>query len=291
MDPTTTHEHQRLVRSLFPELVESLDEAYERNRMASGEKAAGQGDFDVWLDEEAERLRSGELGRAPFAGLGEQDAVAFELAFTAARRTAKRLNLTLPEPETFAAAGVDFTRLGERLREDPTLRPIPAPFGLGADAWQAAFRHQAQAGQSHFTVSPDHPDALVIATEARAEFRQLDQAAPGLVTVHSDAHSETPSVTWTIRLIPAEDKPPVLGFGFTHGPHVSLPEMLMLQLMRSADGLSPVDTSSFTWLAGALSEGRLAARHVFDEREGVIRVNCREIGNQGPHLGARPPIA
>lgn len=64
----------------------------------------------------------------------------------------------------------------------------------------------------------------------------------------------------------------------------------MLQLIRVVSGEPLVDARSFTWLAGPLADGRLAARHVYDSAERVVRINCREVGNQGPHLGARPPV-
>jgi len=69
----------------------------------------------------------------------------------------------------------------------------------------------------------------------------------------------------------------------------------MLQLTRAAAGEAPLDGgaggASFTWLAGELAGGGLAARHVWDASEGAIRVSSREIGSQGPHLGARTSIA
>lgn len=290
MDPSHAHEQLRLVRSLFPALALSLDDAL----LSHGDTADGagrtQGNFDAWLDDEAARLRSGALRFAPFSGLDTGTAELFERAFTAAHVAAQHLGVAVPEPETFAAAGTDFAHLGERLRADPSLLPVPAPYGLGAARWQDAFRREANTPQSPFTTSSDQPEALVFATEAVSQFAQLDaRDGEGAPTVVTGDRYPTP-ITWTLRLIPAGEKPALLGLGFGHGPHVTLPEILMVQLMRRADGLAPIDSTSFTWLAGSLADGRLAARHVFDEREGVIRVSCREIGNQGPHLGARPPI-
>lgn len=295
MTPTNAHEHLRLVRSLFPELAAGLDEAHERARLRTADRGEGESpaapDLDTWLDGEADRLRAGELGRAPFARLSATAAERFERAFAAARSAADHLGVRCPEPESFVTRGVDLARLGSHLDADPSLRPVPAPYGLGPDAWRAAFRDAAGGAEGFLSGSAELPDPLLLAAEAVAEFASLDALPdPGIPVVPATLAGEA-AATWTLRLVPADAKPPVLGLGYAHGPHVSLPEMLMLQLMRNALGEPPVDTSSFTWLAGELADGRLAARHVFDEREGVIRVNCREVGNQGPHLGARPPVS
>ncbi|QIM18527.1 hypothetical protein G7066_07675 [Leucobacter coleopterorum] len=161
-----------------------------------------------------------------------------------------------------------------------------APYGLGAERWRELFR--GATAQQGSPLSGDEP--LLLAAEAVDGFTILD-SVPDVTSPRVEvARPEGASVTWTLRLVPSSAKPPLLGLGFAHGPHVSLPEILMLQLMRIVSGERPVDTESFTWLAGALADGRLAARHVFDESEAVIRISCREIGNQGPHLGARPPV-
>ena len=254
-----------LIRALFPDLADELDAAAARH-IAPGAAEA----LDARLDAAAVRL----MPQAAFADIVDpESARRIERSFAAARSASARLGIAMPEAEAFAEAGVDYARLGSELASEPGLMAVPAPFGCGADAWQGAFAH-------------DETDAttLVLATEAEKEFDLLD-AAP----------SRTPAVTasgvtWTLRLVPAAERPPVLGLGFSHGPHVTLPEILMLQLMLIVDGAPPIDTASFTWLEGALSGGRLAARHVYDESERAIRITCREIGNQGPHLGARTPI-
>ncbi len=64
----------------------------------------------------------------------------------------------------------------------------------------------------------------------------------------------------------------------------------MLQLMLLEMGEDVVDRQSFTWLHGTFSGGRFAARHFFDAAQRSVGVNTREIGNQGPHLGVRPPV-
>ena len=294
MDPSTSHEHVRLVRSLFPELASTLDAAYEWHRAERGTDEVAGEDLDAWLDSEAEQLRSSVLGLAPFTALGGPAAETFERAFAAARAVGDRLGVHVPEPESFAAAGTDFVGLSTRLLADPDLLPVPTPYGLGVETWQAAFRREAARGAGALTVTQERPEALLIASEAVAEFRILDACDdPGVPTVveRRTTTEGTGTVSWTLRLVPAGTKPAILGLGFSHGPHVTLPEILMIQLMRSAQGEPLIDASSFTWLAGALNDGRLAARHVFDEREGVIRVNCREVGNQGPHLGSRPPVS
>ncbi len=301
---TRAGERLALIRSLFPDLSERLDAAYARHteddRALRGEDgqhhhperrdAAG---FDAWLDGEAAALREGELAGAAFPSVRDPGArTRFEHAFSAIRAAAASWGGPVPpEPEDFAEAGVDFEALGETLVRDPSLLPVPAPHGMGAEAWAALFSRAARQQGSPFAEAAP----LVFAAEALSDFALLD-AVPDPRTPVVERPGPDPSggrrdvVRWTLRLVPAEAAPPVLGLSFDHGPHPSLPEMLTLQLARVASGEDPVDARSFTWLAGSIADGRLAARHIYDEGERAIRVNCREPGNQGPHLGARPPI-
>lgn len=284
-----------LARALFPELAAELDAAYAEHGSGPGRGGTGES-LDAWIDRQADELRaSGGAGSAfdtlPDAGVRER----FAEAFAAARAAFAPAGLAVPEPEAFADAGVDLDALGGLLASDAELVPVPAPYGLGAEAWLRLFRDAAANGigaLAHGSApegphDPEDPEgeALVLASDIRRGFAELDRIPdPALPTVAGDP-------VWTLRLIPAGPRPEVLGLSFAHGPHPTLPEMLALQLMRLAQGRDPLDPESFTWIAGALAGGRLAARHVFDRGEGVIRITAREPGNQGPHLGARRPRA
>ena len=263
-----------LMRALFPEIAQQVDGAYaEFAAESEGAK------FDQWLDHQAARVLPGA------ATLVLDDAALaarFDHAFALARKAAALLDVDVPEIESFAAAGVDLQRLADAMAEDPTLEPVVAPHGLGEDRWVSAFVRLGK-------------PSLLISDEASREFALLDavqQPAPATIRANDFAHeSSRQTVTWTLRLIPAAAAPPLLGLSFANGPHVGLTEMLMLQLMRAVAGASLVDATTFTWLAGVLAGGRLAARHVYDTSEHTIRITCREVVSQGPHLGARPPIA
>lgn len=274
-------EQLRLVRALFPSLAGEID--------AAAAPADAGAAFDSWLDRQAGALLAG----AAFATL-EDPALAerFDSAFARARAAAALLEVELPEPEAFAAAGADLGHLGGLLSGREDLVPVPAPYGLGSERWRAAFARAAAAHPEVLT--PEAGDSpLVLAADAERGFAALDripETAGALPVVGQRAGVGT-VLRWTIRLVPGASAPSTLGLGFAHGPHVSLPELLMLQLMRIAAGEPPVDSGTFTWLAGPLADGKLAARHVYDAGERVIRITCREIGNQGPHLGARVPAA
>lgn len=277
MTAADTGDRTRLMRGLFPELAAELDGALAANGGAAD-------DFDAWLDGETARLRATTIGAAAYTEvLDVAQRERFERAFAAASAVAAWLDLALPQPEAFAHAGVAFSGLGAVLAADPTLLPVPAPHGLGMAGWRRLFERAAadDGPLSH----RDGGSPLVLASEAEREFTSLDRAAAGVPVVRDSG-----GVDWTLRLVPAGLAPAVLGLSFEHGPHATLPEMLMLQLMRAVAGEPLVDARSFTWLAGTLSDGRLAARHVYDAAEHSVRINCREVGNQGPHLGARPPI-
>ena len=290
----------QLARLLFPELAAQLDSALSVHgtRDAAAVAAAAA---DTELDRAALKL----LPHAAFADVADAAATAFaEHSFAAARTAAGWLGVSLPEPEAFAAAGVDLAEIARELPLNDAARAsrgtrgagreggvgageylvVPAPHGLGRDRWIAGFTRAAESGAGSAYAESAEGAPLVFGPEAEREFPLLDAAPERSPTVPgSDA-------VWTLRAVPSGACPPVLGLGFDHGPHATLPEILMLQLMRAAAGESPVDSASFTWLAGPLSEGRLAARHVYDASERAIRITCREIGNQGPHLGARTPL-
>ncbi len=264
-----------LMRVLFPELATRLDDALAAHANHDEEGAAVA--FDAWLDARAhEVLPSASAAAISDAAAAER----FDRFFRAARRAAERVGAVGPELEAFAAAGVDIAALGAAMSADPSLVPVPAPYGLGADRWLRAFGNGAP--------------RLLLADEAEREFAVLDsapaQAPVSLASSEGGAGSAPVRTPWTLRLIPASKQPPLLGLAFAHGPHATLPEMLMLQLARLELGEALLDVSSFTWLAGDLAAGRLAARHVYDEAEHAVRITCREVVSQGPHLGARPPI-
>jgi hypothetical protein len=274
----------RLLRALFPQTAEHLDRAYEAHAGEQPER-----EFDAWLDDRV----ADELPPATNLHI-EDEAVRSRLdrALAAARSVASTAGLAMPEIEAFAEAGIDITALGEAMAEDARLLPVATPHGLGAEFWVRAFDE----ADGPLGAAPQ----LFLAPEAQAEFATLGAVplpAPPVVraartSVAAGSASQAPGgVFWTLRLIPAGQRPAVLGLSHQHGPHVSLPEMLMLQLMRFAHGEEPVDDSTFTWLAGELAGGRLAARHIYDAAEHAIRITCREVVSQGPHLGARPPVS
>ncbi|RGE19572.1 hypothetical protein [Leucobacter sp. wl10] len=282
----------RLARVLFPDLAAAVDAAFARHG------GGAERDFDAWLDERAEEVGSG-LRTAAFGELADAPSrERLERAFAATRTVASWIGLHVPEPEAFAESGADFGSLGAALAADPTLVPVAAPYGLGADGWRGLFSRAASEEGGPLAIPSGDSGAapLAISSEAEREFARLDAVPDPSVPVLSaspagEADAGRRSVRWTLRLVPAGLAPAVLGMSFDHGPHVSLPEMLMLQLARVVAGEPLVDARSFTWLAGTLADGRLAARHVYDSVERVVRINCREVGNQGPHLGARPPVA
>lgn len=192
--------------------------------------------------------------------------------------------LQAPTVESWVQHGLDLGALAAALERDETLELVLAPLGQGADAWITAF-HDCEG-------APE----LTLSTEIVAEFDLLEW--PLSADVHEgqgasrgpEASLTIGDTRWALAALPAASAPPELGQNHRHGPHPRLPEMLTLQLMRALDGGSFVDRSTFTWIAGRLGEGRLAARHVYDEYEHSIRVSTREWAQQGPHQGARHPL-
>ena len=213
-----TENRVALMRALFADLAERVDAAYEP---FAGQQPEAK--FDSWLDQRTTEV----LPSA--ARLSIDDAAAaehFELAFSSAREVAQALGVQMPEIEAFAEAGVDLERFAAALADDPSLAPVPAPHGLGQAAWKQAF--EALGGP-----------LLLIADEAEREFAEVDGAAltgaPVAVGAERSAGGDA-LVSWTLRLVPAQPGPPLLGLSFAQGPHVTLPEMLMLQLSRVVAG-------------------------------------------------------
>lgn len=263
-----------LMRTLFPELARSVDEAYAHFAVEDGADK-----LDEWIEREADRVLP---GAASLVIDDDELAARFDGAFADARVAAGLLGVHLPEIESFVAAGVNLRQLAGAMAEDESLSPVFAPHGLGESRWVEAF-------------SKIGTPSVLISEEASREFSLLDTVrhpAPPTVRMIDESHEgQRVPVVWTLRVIPAAAAPPLLGLSFANGPHVGLTEMLMLQLTRAINGAPLLDKSTFTWLAGGLAGGRLAARHVYDASEQTIRITCREVVSQGPHLGARPPRA
>lgn len=270
-----------LMRQLFSDTAAQVDAAY----LASAGEPVHES-LDGWLDAQVSEVLP---GAATLKITNEALAARFDLAFAAARTISRKLHVAVPEIEVFAEAGVDLDRLAEAMAQDNTLVPVPAPYGLGAARWISTFGSRIAAHTRDQQTGTPTPK-LVIAEEAAREFAALDIVPEQHLPQVKVAAGSGPAVRWTLRLIPAAAAPSVLGLSFAHGPHVTLPEMLMLQHMRVSADEPPLDATTFTWLAGSLAQGRLAARHVYDATECTIRITCRQVVSQGPHQGARPPI-
>ncbi|WP_427868783.1 hypothetical protein [Leucobacter luti] len=272
-----------LLRALFPDIVAEVDAAYLGN---GGADARAEAELDARLDAAGEELLAG----TGLAGITDPEPRAlFEAAFDAARSLARALGVDAPEPEEFELAGVELGALARRAEAGSAeLVPVVAPYGAGAAAWREAY---AELASEHPAVLADPAAAagepLILAGEIQREFAWLDLPPQGV----TQTQPRGGRVSWTIRLIPASPAAPQRGLSHAHGPHASLPEMLALQVARIRAGEAPVDGSSFTWLDGELGDGKLAGRHVYDAGERAVRISAREVGSQGPHLGARPPVA
>lgn len=271
----------RLARLVFRELAAELDRALGSNAASD---AASDARADALVEAAARAAREGALGRAAFEGIDEKAGERLKKAFDAAREICGRIGLDVPEPEAFWAAGVDRSAIARGMVADPSLMPVPAPHGLGVSEWTDQFRAAARQTGSPLSLSAP----LVIAPEVVAAFATLDEAPSGATSVRS-TRRDGAEIRWTLRLIAATPEPPRTGMSHAIGPHPTIAEMFMLQLMLLAREEAPIDQKSFTWLHGTIDGGRFAARALFDTHERSVRVNTREVGNQGPHLGARPP--
>ena len=276
----------RLARLLFRELAHELDEAL-------GVEDSADARIDRRLETAANAARSGELGQAAFEGVNRTEAERLELAFSSARAVAQLAGVVLPEPEAFWAAGVSRQMMSRALIGDPSLVAVPAPHGLGVERWIALYRAAARQPNSPLSLA----SPFSIAPEVKDAFAELDVVPLAAKTVSTEMPAGASStagrpttIHWSLRLISASAAPPRTGMNHSIGSHATLPEMLMLQLMLLLRGDDPVDRQSFTWTHGTFAGGQFAARHFYDSAGRGVGVNSREVGNQGPHLGARPPL-
>ena len=267
-EPLRLADELRLARKLFPDVDRALAES-------------GPQDIEEALDARVAELtrRDGALGALGMAGLPGDVRAGLGRAFDCAAQMWPGLDI--PTLDEFVERGTLLDTWERALRDDPTLTVVLAPHGLGAAAWK-----------QQFADIPEAP-ALALSQEVSDEFALLEwpteRSHIPTVPATGARAPDTPTY-WTLALVPAATQAPLMGYNHSRGPHPLIGELLTVQLQRLRSGLGPIDTQTFTWIDGRLGEGRLAARHVYDPTEHLIRVSTREWAQQGPHQGARPPI-
>ena len=305
---------------IWPDLAARIERAHAvhaRNGQTGQDPAAPDHAIEAALDD-ARAEGNPVLSRVPsIVNVSARDAL--DEAFLTAERLFGESGVPVPDSGDFALAGLNLTALGATWAasrgagqgSDTLLTPVLAAHGLGAAWWRARF-----AALRADSAIEDNPlratgndsgdgDGLTLAPDVIAGFRVFDAVPEGArtgavpVVLGSRASARDSSdrsigeVEWTLRLIPSGPTPVHVNLNHRAGgaEHPTLPEMLALQAGRILQGEPPVDQGVFTWLAGTIGDGRIAARAMWDASIGVVRVSCREIGNQGSYLGVRPPVS
>ena len=260
-----------LGEALFPDLTER--------------SAAAADPAEMWSAGQTLRLRAGDFDSRLASHPDPKHRTALDEGFAAAAALAARCGIRAPDPEEFWAAGAPprFPAPSPTSRDlDLGTRalPVPAPHGLGADAWQRAFADGSLADDL----------ALSMSSEVVRWFAALDAPASPHTPRLTRATPLGP-VHWTLRWLPAAPAAPLLGPAHSTAmspSYPTLPEMLLLQIARArCRGHAPLDEHSFTWLAGELPDTRFAARHGSDIANYTVRIGTRERTDQGPHIGTR----
>jgi len=248
-------------------------------------RAVERSEAEVELAARVRDLRAGALGAGfqttPSSGLSER----YAETRSASDALASSLEVTAPPFEAFFALGANEPAADRAVADE--LVPVIAPHGLGASAW---LRVAAADG----VIPP-----IECATEVLRWFSALDRSprTSAVPTVRTSSVHGT--VTWTLRWVSAAATPtPVStapsspaatpseqGVALANWP--TLPEMLALQARQRSLTAPLVDGHTFTWLAGALPDRALAARHTFDSSTGTIRISTRARSDRGSHVGAR----
>ena len=227
------------------------------------------------VQERVKALRAGAYGPAFQTTAAPHFNDAYELLREVAADLASALGIAVPEFERFFAAGLSETpALAEA---DAALVPVLAPHGVGLSAWCRI------SGVGGGDLLPQ----IEVSTEALRWGAALDRPAAKLQLPTRTPGSQARAVRWTLRWVPAENRPGLRGEAYRAGAHATLPEMLVLQAARARLGVDPVDTAAFTWLYGELPDSSLAARHTFDVYSGTIRISTRARTDRGQHVGVR----
>ena len=289
-----------------PDLVARVDDSLERARAAAGlppselSRLGGVGiDAVAAAAVNETHVRFGS-GLESIIQPEQRDA--FERAFESYAELYKRIGLTPPTPEDYAAAGIDFVALASKWQAEEGTGHAPeivlAPSDLPPESWEQLF----QSLQHDPTVNKDGAiknGGLYINDEVRKAWDGLNTVPAGVTTATSPSLSGK-ECQWTIRIIPGTDRP--TNTGIDHDGrrnndeskqdilHPTIVEYLALQAESLAQQRVPVDADTYTWLQGTLAGGSQAPYGDWSPDLGLVELFWYYSVLRYDDLGVRPPV-
>ncbi len=293
-------------------LTEQLTAAYERNT-ATG--------LAVPLPDSLATIAAAAVAEAqartpdvqPLTGLTPEFQATAETAHNTYTQLFERVGINIPSLHEFAAAGIDFNRLGtahdaiKRLGSQPELVFAPSNFTRGG--WEDLYRNL----QYDTAVNADgriKDGGLYIDGDVVTNWNKLN----------TDHHAlAIDGVDWQVLVLPGGNQPPIVNIdhngkdgrkvsrelqeqaarlGIASGDlvaanmHPTIASYLALQAGRLQNNEEPIDSSKWTWLEGEFGDpsNLQAPRGRWFPVDGQVGLDWCNVGRRGGVLGARLPV-
>jgi len=280
--------------------VTTMHETALSHRSAEDLAAAGA---DLGALAAATALRneqSGTINLPPNEGLeviaNKNIKQAFETAFDTSQQVFDYISMTVPSPEQFHEAGVDFARIADEYEhmENEGLEPqlVVAPHHGSLDTWQDLYTSLTEDPATPLKKQSDG-NGLWVSDDVANAWADLDKLPDDipLPVVTMDDYSKYMDVSWTLRIIPGTNKPTNTNVDHdtNNAVHPTIAEYLTMQAARFQNAEQPVDGDSWTWLNGTFGSGRAPCGR-WGSGRGQVYVLWDDVGNRADGLGSRLPV-
>ena len=216
---------------------------------------------------------------------------AFEQAFLASEQLYGRVGIVTPQAAEFAHAGIDFAELARKYGDmeaagyEPQI--VLAAQGLEPRQWVSLFQNL----QGDTAVNHDkriRNGGLYISEDILTNWPDLSALPVGAQPVIDQAHC-----SWTLRIIPATDKPPMVSVdhSYQEDQHPTTGEYLTAQGIRLQANEAPFDASTYTWLKGTFNGGSQAPCGDWIPGDGQVRLAWGVVSDsRNDDMGARSAV-
>ncbi len=238
---------------------------------------------------------------------GSETRQSFEHFLSSTERLFARIGITPPDVDTIVNSGIDFVYLGHEYQHMKTegLEPrlVLAPYGLTVDHWKELYKKlEDDPIVNPIPASGKEEDkrirdgGLHIDNRVAINWTELAMQIPkATLAIKSPiSNASHPTNLWTLRLIPATDRPQILGTSHNqYAPvivqHTTIPEYLSLQASLLQDCQALVDPHTWSWLDGTYNGGTTAPGGGWSSAGGWVNVGWCKTDDKHDELGTRPP--
>jgi hypothetical protein len=280
-----------------PDLIQRVDDAYERALTAQGELASGVGGvaLDALIESDVTAAREqGSLAGSGLETITDPDVrTTFSESLARTEQLFGRIGLTAPTPAELQASGVDFDALGaahEQMERDGLEPQLVLAPSLGASEWEGLYSHLEADGSVNGSGRIKN-GGLYINADVRAawsEFGIVPDSVP--VTMRRDTSGEC---NWTLRCVPGTNRPTETNVAHNDSRYPDKPtvhEYLSLQASLLQNGEDPIDNSTWTWLDGTFESGSQAPFGHWSPDGGRVGLDRVDVGGRVGSLGVRLPV-